>query len=502
MKRIFKHILIGAFAAGFIGTACENNDLNVDAGTYPETGGIGLSMAILQSDNYARESPLIDMDHESSNDGFHIKLTEPAPQARDYTATIDESKVMSFNTKNGTNYPLYPTNFVKLGNNGKMTIEKGKQQSNSVSIDFTYDESIEESTIYVLPVTVEENSSSPSMSEERKTLYYLINVWGMAPAEYDATEKNFIQIAGVDPEFTNPLLLNKLYLETAADPVLYFNPFDIINLQFAIVKADNNHLPSLYLKDDLAYILEKREKYIVPLQQLNHKVCLAIKGGGEGIGFANLGELEINIFIKRIKQIIDLYDLDGVNLYDINFSYKIIDNNFDYSTNLCKFVSSLRAELGNKIITYTQSSESPEGITNDETDLKLGELVDYAWTDQLNKVIDPWNTPDEWTAPIAGISKEKWAALNSDIHMTNTDYNIINKAIKATGSIVKGGVNHVFVINRVEYVIAGLETNAVRYMAFGGKCNYPMATYGPVGVSSPNGNQYLNIHDLLMPKDY
>ena len=44
MKQILKHILILAFAAGFIGTACENNDLNIDAGTFPETGGIGLSM--------------------------------------------------------------------------------------------------------------------------------------------------------------------------------------------------------------------------------------------------------------------------------------------------------------------------------------------------------------------------------------------------------------------------------------------------------------------------
>ena len=44
MKQILKHILILAFAAGFIGTACENNDLTIDAGTFPETGGIGLSL--------------------------------------------------------------------------------------------------------------------------------------------------------------------------------------------------------------------------------------------------------------------------------------------------------------------------------------------------------------------------------------------------------------------------------------------------------------------------
>lgn len=502
MKRIYKYILIGAFAVGLIGTACENNDLNVNAGTFPETGGIGLSIGMLQSDNYARESPLIDIDHQSSGDEFHIKLTEPALQAKEYTVEIDESKVADFNAKHGTSYPLYPTNFVALGNNRKMTVEKGKLQSNSVSIDFTYDESIEESVIYVLPLTVVENSNSPSISEERSTLYYLVNVWGMAPAEYDATEKNFVQIAGVDPEFTNPLLLNKLYIETSRVPVYYFNPFDIVNLQYATVKADDNHLPSIYLKDDLAYVLEKRQKYIVPLQQLNHKVCLAIKGGKEGIGFANLGDKEMDIFIKRIIQIINLYQLDGVNLYDIDFSYNKSENNFDYSTYLCKFVSSLREELGNKIITYTQTAESPEGISDTEAALKLGELVDYAWTDQLNTVVDPWGAPTtDWIKPIAGLAKEKWAALNSDIHMANDDVRNLTQAIGPRGSIMNAGLNHVFVINRVEYTTVGLETNAVQYMIWGGKCNL-RAEYKNVGIGSPNGNQHLSIHDPLMPKDY
>lgn len=502
MKRLLKHILILAFAAGFAGTACENNELNVETGTFPETGNIGLSKGILQSDNYANESPVMNMDHQSISDGFHIRLTEPAPQAKAYTVDIDESKVADFNSKNGTSYPLFPANFVTLGSNGKMTIEKGKQQSNSISIDFAYDKAIEDSVIYVLPLTVEENNSSASLSEERQTLYYIINVWGMAPAEYDAIEKGFIQIAGVDPEFTNPLLLNKLYLEATGSRE-NFNPFDIINLQFATIKADDNRLPSVYLKDDLAYVLGKRGKYIVPLQQLNHKVCLAIKGGGEGIGFSNLGERERDILIKRIIQIIDMYQLDGVNLYDINFSYKKTDNNFDYSINLCKFVSSLRAELGDKIITYTQTSESPEGITNDEAVLKLGEFVDYAWTDQLNIVVNPWGAPDDWTMPIAGITKDKWAALNSDIHLTNDDKRYLTQAIAPSprGSIMNAGLNHVFVINRVEYTTVGLESNATFYMSWGAKCNL-RTQYGNVGIGSPNRNQHLNIHDPLMPKDY
>lgn len=196
MKQILKHILILAFAAGFIGTACENNDLNIDAGTFPETGGIGLSMGILQSDNYAMENPQINMDHASLSDQFHISLTEPASQTGNYTVKVDESKYWTSIRSTERVTLCILQNTIDLGNSGKMTIEKGEQQSNSVSIAFKYDEAIEDSVIYVLPLTVEENNSSPAMSSERKTLYYIINVWGMAPAEYNAIKKNFIQVAG------------------------------------------------------------------------------------------------------------------------------------------------------------------------------------------------------------------------------------------------------------------------------------------------------------------
>ena len=108
-------------------------------------------MGILQSDNYAMENPQINMDHASLSDQFHISLTEPASQTGNYTVKVDESKVLDFNSKHGTSYPLYPTEYIDLGNSGKMTIEKGEQQSNSVSIAFKYDEAIEDSVIYVLP---------------------------------------------------------------------------------------------------------------------------------------------------------------------------------------------------------------------------------------------------------------------------------------------------------------------------------------------------------------
>lgn len=70
--------------------------------------------------------------------------------------------------------------------------------------------------------------------------------------------------------------------------------------------------------------------------------------------------------------------------------------------------------------------------------------------------------------------------------------------------MITAGINHVFVVNRVDYVSAGTEPYAPIYMAYGAICNLcdMEKEYFVMGINSPNGNQYLNIHDPLMPKDY
>lgn len=498
MKKIIYFILIGIFTAGLIVTSCESDNILVDSGTFPETGGIDLSMGMLRSINYAKNNPLIDMDHKTMEDALRIELTQPATETETFTVSINEAEATNYNAKQGVNYPLFPAELIILSNEGKMAIEKGKQESNTISVSFKHNESLK-SAVYILPLTVETNTDA-DVSEKQRTLYYRINVWGEVPAEYNAIEKNYIQIAGIDPELTNPLLINKLYIAypyANVDPIPYFNPFDIVNLQSATVKVDENNLPYLYLKEDLAFVLSKRLKYIAPLQKQNHKVCLAIKGSGEGIGFSNLTPFQQETFAYRIKKMVDQYELDGVNLHDEGFG--IQESKTDLTKGLCEFVSLLRKELGDKIITYTQTKESPAGITNDKLELKLGELVDYAWTDQLNTIVNPWDHPEQWwSKPIAGITKEKWGALNSDIRITRSFIDALDMAL-IDGTMLSEEINHVFVINSVEDTKIGVEGGAVLYMIWGAEANL-YDIYNDISRIMPN--QYLNPYYSLIPKDY
>lgn len=504
MKQQIKNLLILIFVLGFAGTSCEDNDIIVDGEAFPETEGIGQLMGILRSVNYAKDDPLIDMNHEDVSDVFNIELTEPATQEVSYTASIDEAQVAIFNTKYEVDYPLFPTEFVNIGEGGKMTLKKGDKQSNSISISFKFDESLTDTIVYLLPITVEPDSKSSPLSEKRRTLYYRINMWGEGVLIYEANyQRNYIQISGVDPEITNPLLLSKLYLECYQDPgqpSLIVNPYDIINLQSATVKADENNLPYLYLNDDLAYVLSKRGKYIIPLKKYDRKICLTIKGGGEGIGFSNLSGTQLSVFVYRIKQMLEQYELDGVNMYDIGFGIDESEDSADLAKGLCRFVSLLRKELGDKIISYIQTSESPAEITEEQDGIKLGELIDYAWTDQLNKIINPWDRPDEWwNKPIAGLAKEKWGALNAAMYSTYDDQGVIWDDIESPNGINDEGVNHVFVHHRVEETEFKTESTFRFPFSWGWEYRLWEDTGGSASIR-PQG--YYPYDKIFVPKDY
>lgn len=45
------------------------------------------------------------------------------------------------------------------------------------------------------------------------------------------------------------------------------------------------------------------------------KVCLVIKGGGTGLGFANLSDGQIKDFVAQVKAAVATFKLDGVNLW-------------------------------------------------------------------------------------------------------------------------------------------------------------------------------------------
>jgi hypothetical protein len=117
----------------------------------------------------------------------------------------------------------------------------------------------------------------------------------------------------VDLDRYNPLNAGDYTLSTGVQF------FDFVVLGAAQLKKDARGV-YLYLPDNVRKVLERRNTYLRPLQQKGISVLLGITGGGDGISFGTLGEDESTVFVQAVKDVIDTYTLDGVEINDINGS--------------------------------------------------------------------------------------------------------------------------------------------------------------------------------------
>ena len=108
----------------------------------------------------------------------------------------------------------------------------------------------------------------------------------------------------VDTEVMNPLIADQ-YISTVSK--FYFNPWteelvlrcptiDIVNVRTAFLTQTQGRAMLTYTLD-MEHVLKNNARYLQPLRQTGMKVCLVIKGGGTGLGFANLSDGQINDFV-------------------------------------------------------------------------------------------------------------------------------------------------------------------------------------------------------------
>lgn len=96
-----------------------------------------------------------------------------------------------------------------------------------------------------------------------------------------------------------------------------YNIGSIVNLRTVTVDYDQiSGRALLKFSDDMRDVLEQTSKFIRPLQEHGRKVCICIEGGGKGFGFCNMTDGQIADFTQQVKNVIELYSLDGVNLRD------------------------------------------------------------------------------------------------------------------------------------------------------------------------------------------
>ncbi|EKJ89065.1 Glycosyl hydrolases family 18 [Bacteroides finegoldii] len=291
-----------------------------------------------------------------------------------------------------------------------VTIQAGERRSEKVELLFKR-EYLRHDFVYLFPIQATDVETGELFGE----IYYLIH-----PVEEKMKvigEKPGVVIAYVDTEVMNPLIAEQFTISVDINDfssgfeqrTLYKGPLlDILNVRTAFLKEIEGRARLTYTTD-MEYVLKNRARYLRPMQKNGLKVCLAIMGGGTGLGFANLTDMQINDFVAQVQTAVDLYELDGVNLWDEGAGYGKGGMSPTNSTSYAKLIKALKTAMPGKLLTMVDTRETTEALCDEQAGIRVGDYLDYAWS-SLGDILAPYE-PDAAIRPLAGVPEKKYGTI-------------------------------------------------------------------------------------------
>ena len=297
-------------------------------------------------------------------------------------------------------------------NGGKeaiVTIRAGERKSEKVELLFER-EYLDSHYTYLFPIQAVEVETGELIDQ----IYYIIS-----PVEdkKEIGEKPGTIIAYIDTEVMNPLIAGQLSLsvdffdmsEGFEETNIYKGPLlDILNVRTAFLKEVQGRATLTYTTD-MEYVLKKHIRYLRPMQENGLKVCLAIMGGGTGLGFANLTDAQISDFTAQVQTAVSLYDLDGINLWDKGAGYGKEGMAPINDTSYAKLIKALKNAMPDKLLTLVDTRETTEALCDEQAGISVGNYLDYAWS-SLEDFLAPYET-DATIRPLAGIPEKKYGTI-------------------------------------------------------------------------------------------
>lgn len=288
-----------------------------------------------------------------------------------------------------------------------VTIKAGELQSEPIDIFFLR-KSLREQESYLFPI----QATDISTGELYAQTYYVVSfknekIIGQRPAVF---------IAYVDTEVMNPLIADKFSYELATDDyntgehtVIYFGPyFEILNIRTATIEQEAGR-PTISLTADLEYVLKNRAQYLMPMQKNGLKICLCIKGGGTGLGFSNLTDEQTSDFVAKAKVLVDMYELDGINLWDEGASYEKDGAAPINAESYAKLIKALKTAMPDKLLTMVDTRETTEALCDPVAGISVGDYLDYAWS-SLEDYLAPYE-PGATLRPLANVDEKRYATI-------------------------------------------------------------------------------------------
>lgn len=420
MKRIIQNISLCVLLALAMG-ACEEDaaivapNVTHDKSTVsPEE--VAEAGALQSASEPGNKFIFLDFVEQGSNE-LYVELIEPAERNMTFTISIntsltdhDSPSIAEYFYKVSAEIVYDWENKFTISNGGKVTIAAGERRSTQIS--FTVSNMDLVNSYYLLPLLATDEDGN-----QYELFYYLRQV---EMERQDRSNKPYTVVAYIDTEMMNPLIADQYtsklqYLKSRRDrKTIYENVpvFDVVNLRKALLKYDEpSRRAILKFTPDMEHVLKNYAQYIQPLRRNGIKVCLSIEGGGTGIGFANLTDVQIADFVAQIKVAVNMYQLDGVHLRDEGAGYGKTGAPEVDEVSYPKLIKALREAMPDIMLTLADDGGTTAMMDKERGGIVVGDYIDLAWNVVWDTAVNPWANGSE-RKPIAGVTKEQYGGIS------------------------------------------------------------------------------------------
>lgn len=405
--------------------ACDADDFTRTAGAIPDQEDLTAVGGVLRRETTPEQVSILKIDEgQPATDAVFYQLTQPAAQAVTVTLDVDATLLDEYNKgKEGEAVlPLFPVEKLTFVDGKTFTVAAGERISNRLTLSFSR-EGVEKG-MYLLPLRASVGDKLRT-DENDQILYYRLVV-AQHIEESDLDDLGFKIVCYVNTEEMNPLVGMQFSVwcyDMLNDIEATKTWIDVEILRKAAIKLhESNGRAILDLGMDLQYVLDNRDKYILPLQKSGRKVLMCIQGGNTGLGFCNLSDEQITDFIYQLKYVCDNYGLDGVNFFDIDALYGKDGTPEPIPASYAKLIKATKEALGSdRLVTVACDAESTEFLAEEQEGIEAGKYIDMAWSGIFDKVVNPYEEEAE-LQPIIGLEPSKWGSVLLKIYNDSQMY--------------------------------------------------------------------------------
>jgi len=425
--------------------SCVKDIVEIDRGVNLTDDGLGAAASFnVRCLNCPDNTVAITM---TEGDGFTLEeiyavANKPMHCRQSVLLQADASLVEEYSLLTGVEYKALPEIFYNFSDGGVLDFQKGDMKSGSKFLRIYAVNrlgNVLEAGRYLLPIV----AVSPWQDIKDDVIYIDVTVRESFTGDEELyTGEDMFMVFYLNTSQFDPRLVTDFYMEKSspAGREWYAAIGNILNIRKTAVDYDGvSGRVRLNLSTDMRYVLENYGTYILPIKETGRKVCLCIEGGGKGLGFCNLSDSQIEDLVSQTVRIVELYNLDGVNLWDRNSNYDLAAENGlpeMNTTSYPKFIKALREALGSyKLLTLTDYKEPTEYFwdTGATGGVEVGHYLDYAWsgyndnTDPGIQVVDPYHQGEPGVSalyprkPIAGLNPKRYGCTNAYWHPGQQD---------------------------------------------------------------------------------